>query len=261
MTPDQTDRAAELLWQTWAKDRHIDAIPEAFRPATRADGYVIQLRVAKIAGQATVGWKIAATSEAGQKHLQVDGPLAGRLLANRVFPDGTPVVLGNNGMRVAEAEFAFRLGRDLPPRPQPYELDEVLAAIDSLHPAIEIPDSRYHNFCIVGSPQLIADNACAHYFVLGHATTADWRAIDLNAHKVRLLLNGTVACEGLGANVLGDPRLAMTWIANELRSHGIGLRAGEVVTTGTSVVPVPIEQGSHLQADFGCLGAVTTRLI
>lgn len=260
MNQDQIHRAAELLWQTWMDERRIKAIPESFRPATRADGYAIQRQMAENSGQAVVGWKIAATSEAGQKHLQVDGPLAGRLLASRVHPDGTPIVLGNNGMRVAEAEFAFRLCRDLPPRPQPYELVEVLAAIDTLHPAIEIPDSRYENFCIVGSPQLIADNACAHHFVLGAPTTADWRAFDLKSHSVRLLLNGTQAREGVGANVLGDPRLAMTWIANELRSHGIGLLAGQVVTTGTTVVPVPIELGSEILADFGGFGTVTTRL-
>ena len=261
MNQDQTQRAAELLWNAWIEERRIDAIPEAFRPATRAEGYAIQRRVADISGQAVVGWKIAATSDAGQKHLQVDGPLAGRLLANRVHPDGTPIVLGNNGMRVAEAEFAFRLGRDLAPRPQPYELSEVMAAIDTLHPAIEIPDSRYINFCIVGSPQLIADCACAHHFVLGTPTTADWRAVDLKSHVVRLHLNGVAIREGVGANVLGDPRIAMTWIANELRSHGIGLLAGQFVTTGTSVVPAPIEPGSRVLADFGGFGNVTTELV
>ena len=261
MNHDQSQRAAELLFSAWIEERRIDEIPEAFRPATRADGYQIQRQLADVSGQATVGWKIAATSTAGQKHLQVDGPLAGRLLANRVHPDNTPILLGNNGMRVAEAEFAFRLGHDLPPRPQPYELAEVLAAIDTLHPAIEIPDSRYNDFCIVGSPQLIADHACAHHFVLGNPTTADWRSIDLPLHTVRLELNGTLAREGLGANVLGDPRLAMTWIANELRTHNIGLRAGDVITTGTSVVPITIELGSHLLADFGCFGTVATKMV
>ena len=260
MNQDQRRCAAELLWSAWNDERRIDAIPDPFRPTSRADGYQVQQSLAEISGQATVGWKIAATSAAGQAHLKVDGPLAGRLLANRVHPDGTPIVLGNNGMRVAEAEFAFRLGRDLPPRSQPYELAEVMAAIDSLHPAIEIPDSRYNDFCIVGSPQLIADNACAHDFVLGQPTTVDWRAIDLSAHVVRLQLNGTVAREGIGANVLGDPRIAMTWIANELREQGIGLLAGQFVTTGTSVVPVPIEQGSRLLADFGRFGIVTTEI-
>ena len=260
MNQDQSQQAADFLWRAWTEERRVASIPESCRPATRADGYQIQRHIAEISGQATVGWKIAATSTAGQSHLKVDGPLAGRLLADRVHPDGTAIALGNNGMRVGEAEFAFRLGRDLPPRLAPYELAEVLAAIESLHPAIEIPDSRYSDFCIVGSPQLIADNACAHHFVLGAATTADWRAIDLSTHVVRVQLNGVAAREGVGSNVLGDPRIAMQWIANELRSHGIALLAGQVVTTGTSVVPFPIELASRIRADFGELGIVTAEM-
>ncbi len=74
-------------------------------------------------------------------------------------------------MRVAEVEFAFTMGTDLPPRDVPYRLDEVMAAVASLHPAIEIPDSRYRSFTEVGAPQLIADNACAHQFVLAPLRT------------------------------------------------------------------------------------------
>lgn len=261
MNHDQAHSAADFLLRAWNEERYVDAIPAAVRPASRGDGYVIQRQVAEISGQATVGWKIAATSSAGQSHLKVDGPLAGRLLAHRVHPDGTPIVLGHNRMRVGEAEFCFRMGKDLPPRETPYEQSEVMAAVATLHPAIEIPDSRYLDFCIVGSPQLIADNACAHHFVLGAPTTAAWRDIDLKSHVVRVQLDGVEAREGVGANVLGDPRIAMTWLANELRSHGIALQAGQVVTTGTSVIPFPIQVGSRIVADFGCLGKVATSIV
>lgn len=254
-------QAAELLWKTWSVEGLIDALPESVRPTTRAEGYAIQAAVAEVSGQATVGWKIAATSAAGQAHLQVDGPLAGRLLASRVQPNGTEIPFGNNHMRVAEAEFCFRMARDLVARTEPYSQDDVLAAVESLHPAIEIPDSRYANFCIVGSPQLIADNACAHYFVLGDAAPCDWRSLDLAQHVVKVTLNGVPDREGIGSNVLGDPRRALTWLANELRSHGLDLQAGHIVTTGTSVIPVPIIKGSRLLAEFGCLGAVQTVLI
>ena len=257
MTSDHIREAAQFLWRAWSEDRHIESIPESVRPSTREEGYAIQQQLANEAGQPTVGWKIAATSAAGQKHLQVDGPLAGRLLANRVHPDGRAIPLGNNGMRVAEAEFCFRMGRDLPARPEAYAMNEVLAAIDELCPAIEIPDSRYMDFCRAGMAQLIADNACAHHFVLGRAVTADWRSVELCRHSVRVSVNGGPPSEGVGANVLGDPRLAMVWVANELRSQGFGLQAGQLVTTGTSIVPVPIESGSRIRADFGPFGTVT----
>ena len=83
----------------------------------------------------------AATSEAGQTHVGVDGPMAGRLLAERVLRDGAAVSLGANHMRVAEVEFAFRMGLDLPPRGTLYEPHEVLAAVATLHPPLRFPVS------------------------------------------------------------------------------------------------------------------------
>jgi 2-keto-4-pentenoate hydratase len=115
---------------------------------------------------------------------------------------------GANRMAVAEVEFAFRMGRDLPPSAaRPTACDEVLAAVATLHPAIEIPDSRYEDFVTAGAPQLIADNACAAYFVCGPATTAA-----LARHRPQpprappAMSPGRYDREGIGSNVLGDPR-------------------------------------------------------
>jgi 2-keto-4-pentenoate hydratase len=109
----------------------------------------------------------------------------------------------------------------------------VLDAVDTLHPAIEIADSRFADFASAGEAQLIADNACAHLFVLGASTQASWRALDLFEQRPVITL-GTQRYIGLGKNVLGDPRVALTWLANGLRLLGITLRAGQVVTTGTA---------------------------
>ena len=57
---------------------------------------------------------------------------------------------------MAELEFAFRMADDLPTRAAPYEVSEVLARVANLHPAIEIPDSRYEKFERAGLPQIIA---------------------------------------------------------------------------------------------------------
>jgi 2-keto-4-pentenoate hydratase len=56
---------------------------------------------------------------------------------------------------------------------------------------------------------------------------------------------------------LGDPRLALTWLANELISHGMCLREGDTVITGTCVVPVVVSEGDAIEADFGVLGQIT----
>lgn len=251
--------ACALLYRNWERQTRIPALPEGIRPATRADGYAIQAAIEAYTEKPLYGWKIAATSKAGQAHINVDGPLAGRILAERVLPDGATIPLGTTLMRVAEVEFAFRMGKDLPPRSNPYLQDEVLAAVDTLHPAIEIPDSRFEDFAKVGAAQLIADDACAHLFMLGDAVKADWRSRDLAAETPVGRIAGGLERTGLGANVLGDPRIALTWLANELSSIGVTLKAGEVVTTGTCLVPLEVKPGDHVVADYHDFGRMEVR--
>lgn len=255
---DQIAAASRVLVQHWHDGSKLDALEVRLRPQSRADGYAIQAAIETESPGKLFGWKIAATSEAGQKHINVTGPLAGRILSDTVIADGGTASMKGNEMRVGEPEFAFRMGRDLAPRAAPFGVDEVLAAVDTLHPAIEIPDSRFADFAKAGEPQLIADNACAHLFVLGPPTTANWRAVDLVEERPQILLRGE-RYTGHGKNVLGDPRAALAWLANELRGLGITLRAGEVVTTGTCHPPLPIQAGDHLAADFGVLGKVSVR--
>ncbi len=256
MTPEAAREAAALLWSRWQSGQRLAGLPGTCRPATRAEGYAIQTEVMRVSGRTGYGWKIAATSAAGQAHIGVDGPLAGRLLGGQTAESGAHVSLRGTQMHVAEPEFAFRMGRDLPPRPQAYSQAEVLAAVASLHPAIEVPDSRYDDFAKAGAPQLIADNACAHFFVLGPAATHPWATLDLAQHEVAAKVGARYTRNGKGANVLGGPAVALTWIANELRGLGFGLRSGEVVTTGTCMPPLEIEPGDRVTVDYGVLGRV-----
>ena len=256
---DQLAEASKLLTNHWDRGAKLAMLPVALRPTTRRDGYAIQSRLDARSTSPLFGWKIAATSLNGQQHINVGGPLAGRILAERVAPDGGAVSLSGNLMRVAEAEFAFRFARDLTPSPRPYAVDEVLDAVATLHPAIELPDSRFADFVVAGESKQIADNACAHDFVLGEPTKADWRAIDLATHPVAIGLNGDRHI-GYGAAVLGDPRIALTWLVNELSGLDIAIKAGQVVTTGTCYLPLPIAPGDRFDADFGVLGQVSVRL-
>ena len=256
----EVEQASNLLWEHWTQGRRLAQIPESIRPSSRADGYAVQAMLEGRSGAPLFGWKIAATSVAGQKHINVDGPLAGRLLKERAFENGATVPFGANHMRVAEAEFAFRMGRDLTPQWGPFSVADVVDAAASLYPAIEIPDSRYDDFTIVGAAQLIADDACAHYFVLGEASPPSWREVELAAHPVRGEVVGKLTRDGVGSNVLGDPRMALAWLANELSSLGVTLRAGQVVTTGTCLVPLEIAPGDQVRMDFGALGRVECRL-
>ena len=258
------DAAARLLWRHRETGQPLEALPPALRPRDRAAGHAIQAVLPAVTGRSVVGWKIAATSTAGQRHIGVSGPLAGRVLSGLVDGDGDTVSLAGNRMCVAEPEFAFRLGRRLAPRPQAYAVGEVLDAVDALLPSIEVPNSRFVDFAHAGEPQLIADDACAHRFTLGAPAPALWRSTDLRTHPVRaevLSADGTrrLTREGDGSAVLGDPRVALTWLVNELSSLDIALEAGQFVSTGTCMVPLEVQAGDRVEVDYGALGRLGMR--
>ena len=256
----QAQEAGRIIHRCWTNGETIETLPDRCRPSTMAEGYAAQRALADASGERVVGWKIAATSASGQRHINVDAPIAGRLLASRVHRGPCKVPFGANRMAVAEAEFAFVMGAGLPAREDAWPVEEVLAAVATLHPAIELPDSRFGDFTRAGSAQLAADNACAHEFVLGPATGADWRAIDLATQPVRLSIDGRVATTGAGADALGDPRAALAWIANNHAVQGAALRAGDIVTTGVCGKPSTVAAGSRAVADFGTIGTVEVML-
>ena len=257
MDSEATKKASDKIWQAWQNGEVIDALPSDCKPTTRESGYAIQARLEGLSGSPLFGWKIAATSAAGQQHIGVDGPIAGRLLAERIFSDGSVLNFGANRMAVAEPEFAFRIGETIAPRAKTYTTDEVLSMVSDLHLAIELPDSRFADFVSVGAANLIADNACAHEFVLGPKVPANWRDVDLSQHKMKAEVVGKFQHDGIGSNVLGDPREALTWLINEVRGLGLTIAAGQVITTGTCAVPLPVAAGDQIKMDFGTLGQVS----
>ena len=114
MTLDQDARqaACDLLWNLWGEQGLIDELPADLRPRDRAEAYGVQAFFETKSAEPLYGWKIAATTAAGQAHIHVDGPIAGRLLAEKVCADGAEMTFGDNHMAVVEPEFAFRMGRD-----------------------------------------------------------------------------------------------------------------------------------------------------
>jgi 2-keto-4-pentenoate hydratase len=126
----------------------------------------------------------------------------------------------------------------------------------SLHLSIEVPDSRYGDFTTVGAAQLIADTACAAWLVLGPAVAMEWRTIDFAGQVVTGFRNGEEVVRGIGAVVLGDPRVALAWLVNEVSRHCGGIEAGQFVTTGTCIVPIAIAPGDRVRMDYGSLGTI-----
>src|SRR5438477_13192365 len=122
----------------WRAGTRLGSLETAQRPHSREEGYAIQAELERTSSHKLFGWKIAATSEAGQKHINVAGPMAGRILQETLIEDGGTAPMAGNEMRVAEPEFAFHMRVDLPARSGPYTMQQVLDAGDTLPPAIEI---------------------------------------------------------------------------------------------------------------------------
>jgi 2-keto-4-pentenoate hydratase len=246
--------AAEVLWKAWTSGERIAELPASCRPRDEEQGMAVQLAVAEIAG-VPYGWKLAATNAAGAAHIGVDGPLPGLLFERFRHEPGEVLPSHDLHMRVVEAEFAYRMGADVLPGAS---AAHVLDAVAGVHLAVEIPDSRFSRFETAGAAHLIADCACAGRFVLGPEIPG-WSGVDLSTWGTALWINGQEVATGSGANVLGHPGTALTWIAGELGRYGLGLRAGDIVTTGTTTVPAPIGPGDEVRADFGELGEVSFR--
>lgn len=252
----KTSDTADLIWAHWQAGTVMDSLPGSLQPQSRTEGYVAQAGLETKSAHPRAGWKIAATSAAGQNHIGVSDPLVGRLLVENLYDDSAEISIVGNAMRVIEPEFAFRFGQPVPARADAYSVDEVFALVSDLHLTIEFPDSRFADFATAGEANLIADNACSRELIVGPAVKADWRTMDLAAHPVQCEIAGRYTREGIGSNVLGDPREALAWSVNEISSLGIDILAGELITTGTAAVPLEIQPGDMISCDFGVLGRI-----
>ncbi len=262
MSPEQATRAARLLRTARADARSIDGLPDDCRPGTVDDGYAVQeafidqeVLVDQVGGQ-VAGFKIGATSERAQAFLGIDGPFYGQVLQKNLFASPARLIAGDYSFRLIEPEFALRLGAPLPARAEAYGPEEVAAAVDAVAPAIEVVASALSDWNSRGIASMIADNGCDAALVLGPI----WHAaggLDLARHEVNLSVNGEAIGSGSGANCLGHPLNAMTWLANQRARQGKGLDRGTVVSTGLITPFALLESGDQALADFGALGKVT----
>lgn len=225
-------KAAETLADVWRMGQTLPALPESCRPKDLAEAYKVQALLEAELGFERAGWKIGCTSAAARAILKAKGPFAGRVFLARCHASGVSLAAGQHRMRGLEAEFAFVLGKDLRPRKKPYSRAEMLAAVDDLHPAIEIVDSRYTDWLAVSLPELVADMGSNGALIVG-PPAKNWRRKDLAKVAVTMKAGGKLVGKGKGADVLGHPLDALAWLADNPPSPE-GLKAGEVVTTGTA---------------------------
>jgi 2-keto-4-pentenoate hydratase len=258
------DSGARLLAEARFQHRRLTELPAGARPKTADEAYACQNALVSLLiehyGGEMIGYKIACTNKSAQELLHMDGPFHGKLLSSFCFNSPARVKADGFFMRVMEAEFAFRMARDLPAGSRPLSREEVADAIEGVLPGIEIVDSRFEEWTTVGAESLIADNACHAAWVIG-ALVTDWRKLDLAAQEVTLSVNGEVIQEGNGAAVLGHPLNAMHWLVASLRERGTALKAGQYVTTGVTTEIYFGQPGDRIRADFGPVGAVELKLI
>jgi 2-keto-4-pentenoate hydratase len=251
MTPQDIEKAADTLHAARNDAKLAEGLAGVLMPTTLEEGYAIQAAVIKRRG-AVAGWKIAGITPEQRKTLGIDRPIAAPIFVD--FVQGTPAKF-QHGRFVApaiEGEFAFVLGRDLPPRSTPYSQDEVLAAVGAIVPGVEITDRRVAN---AAPPLLLADCFGNGAYVRGSLCT-DWKAVDMLTHNVTAELDGREIGRGTGAAIPGGgPVNALMAIANN-QPPGQSLQAGQFVTTGTCTGQVPVAGGREVTGNFGRLGTV-----
>ena len=245
----------ELLIAARKEHRSITSLPDELKPVSAEAGYALQEALTLALGEIPAGWKIACTNSTAQKLMQTDEPFAGPLFASMLHTSPAALPAAQFNMRMVEGEFAFRLGTDLPPRAEPYTRNDMESAVATVHPAIEIADSRFDDWLAVGLPSLVADGAVSGAFVYGEGRS-DWRSLDLVNWPVTMTADGEVVGQGTGAGALGDPLSSLLWWANKRSSQGRGLSMGQIVTTGTCTGNFRAQPDATVVADFGEMGEV-----
>ena len=184
-----------------------------------------------------------------QQYLNIPHPCSGGVFAKGVHDSGVSLSAKDFVRVGVECEIAVRLARDLAPTEAPFTAEWVAEAIDAYYPAIEIVDDRYVRWETMGAPTLVADDFFAAGCVLGQAVPRS-SAPDLLKVTGRALINGNEAGQGTGADVLGHPHHALAWLANHLAADGKGLRAGEIVLTGSLVKTVWLNAGDRVMMEL-----------
>lgn len=253
LNDDAIDQAANLLEKAWVSGERLPSLPDACRPRNHAQAYHIQQALAERLGP-TGGWKVGARSPQATRHY---APLPARFLHRQA----ATCRLSDFSRVLLEAELAFTLARDLLPRDTPYEAEEVVAAVASLNPVIEIVDSRFRDWPDgVETFSQLADLQNHGGLVVGEGT-ARWQTMALEDVAVCLALDGKPRVTAEGGNPAGDPLPLLVWLANYLPTQGQWLRAGDVITCGSCTGKLPVNNPVEVTAFFEGVGEARVTLV
>jgi len=259
MTPEQHKEAAQALHKAEETGTQIGLLSLQFPDMSLDDAYAVQAELAKLKSQTrkVTGWKIGLTSRAMQDALKIETPDSGILFDDMHFANGAIVPKRRFIQPRIEAEIAFVMKADLQGKAS---RDEVLAAIEYATPSLEILDTRIvRAYPDTGKTRLItdtiSDNAANAGIVMGEAKIDP--ASDLRWMGAIVKRDGIVEETGLGAGVLDDPVTGVLWLIHRLADYDMGVKAGQVILSGSFIRPIEANPGSCIEADFGPHGTVS----
>ncbi|MEM8923423.1 MAG: fumarylacetoacetate hydrolase family protein [Actinomycetota bacterium] len=255
LRPEHIDEVAERLLEGRRRGVALPPLPEHLVPPSTAMANAVEDLVAERIDRPVLGWKIGCTSEHAKQVLGADGPFAGRIYD--LHPDGTALEADAFVTEPhLEGEFAFTMGADLAPVDGGRHRSELVAAIATVHAAIEVVGGRFERF--IGAPlnALIADAGANTRLVLGPGTDR-WDAESLATTEAAMTVDGERTGHGTGADVLGHPLDALAWLVDHLADRGITLPAGAVVTTGTATQVSTLPPGATATCAIDGIGRVT----
>lgn len=249
---DRMYQVAEILLQARRTLQPIDDLPPALRPKTLEEAYCVQDVMIQALGKVG-GWKVGAATPEGT-------PLCAPMPLGGFAASGDAIAGPFRRLRGVEAEIAFLLGKDLPPRSIPYSRDEVTEAIASCHPAIELLESALLNPDTADRLTAIADLQSNAGFIAGEAVH-EWRTLDFAQETAQINVDGFVRVTN-GTNAAGGDLLRLVlWLANEGQTRTGGLLAGQWITTGSWTGKILADTGSTVEARFPLCGEVRIRFV
>jgi 2-keto-4-pentenoate hydratase len=256
LTIAEREEAAEIL--RVAEETQVAVVPlvQTFPHMGIDDTYEIQLlniRRRLAAGTTVYGHKVGLSSKAMQEMMGVDEPDYGHLLSDMVYTEDAPIPTAKFLLPRVEVEVGFVLGDDLPG--EGCTVEDVLRCTEFIAPAIELIDSRIADWKI-GLFDTISDNASSCGVILGKERVKP-DELDVKAINATLDINGTRVAEGRSDAVLGDPTIAVAWLANKVASFGVRLEAGHVVLPGSCTRAYDVKPGDRVVAHFSGLGSVS----
>ena len=256
--------AAKHLFDAHERRERFEPLPAVVAPRTPSEAYAIQDAFVALRAQtlgAIAGYKIALSSAEMRRFVGVEHPQAGAILESTIRRTPASVRAADYGRLIVEFEIAVQMADDLPAADAPFSPERVAKAVGAVMPALELADDRNADYAELRKHpfELIADNTWNEGVVLGYPLT-EWQSIDLASVRGRATINGKAVGEGRGADAMGHPLNALSWIADHLAAHGRGLLRGDVVITGSIITSKNVAAGDLVKFSMPDLGEVELRV-